>query len=137
MSTELRFFLIIGVVLFLMIIISMLKRKKLNLKYTLVWLFAAIFMLLAAIMPDQVGNLAHFIGIETPSNFVFVLEGMFVLVILLSITAIVSHLNLKIYKLVQMQAILEKRVRELEQLEERQSEATNNSWKEVAAAQEV
>ena len=45
------------------------------------------------------------------------LEGIFVLVILLSLTTIVSYLNERIRNLVQTIAILEKRVRELEQKE--------------------
>ena len=53
-------------------------------------------------------------GIASPVNTVFVLEGLFVLFILLSLTSIVSGLNRKIYRLTQYEALLEGRVRELE-----------------------
>lgn len=115
MSIELRVFLLVGIAIYLGIIISLLKKRKLNLKYTLIWLFAAVVMLVATLFPQIVGEVANFVGVETPSNFVFVLEGLFVLMILLSLTTIVSHNNDRIYRLVQTQAILEKRVRELEE----------------------
>jgi hypothetical protein len=115
MDITLRIFLIIGILIFLVIILQLLKKKKLNLKYTLVWLLSAFVMLVAAIFPGIVNAVARLIGIISPVNFVFVLEGMFVLLILLSLTAIVSHINNRIYKLIQSLAILEKRVRELEE----------------------
>lgn len=114
MNTRLEIALLIGVFTFLIVIVSLLKRKKLNLKYTLVWLFCVACMFFATLFPTAVGNLAQFIGIETPINFVLVLEGLFVLLIILSLTVIVSHQNERIYRLVQTQAILEKKVRDLE-----------------------
>ncbi|HHV10262.1 MAG TPA: DUF2304 domain-containing protein [Clostridiales bacterium] len=114
MSIRLEFSLLIGIFFFLAIIISLLKKKKLNLKYTLVWLLAVVGMLFAALCPSLIGKIANFIGIVTPINFVFMLEGVFVLFIILSLTVIVSHQNERIYRLVQTLAILEKRVRELE-----------------------
>ena len=53
-------------------------------------------------------------GIAAPVNTVFLFAGMFSLIIILSLTMIVSHLNNRIYRIVQTQAILEKRVRDLE-----------------------
>ena len=40
---------------------------------------------------------------------------LFLFLIVLTLTAIVSHMNNRVYRLTQMQAILEKRVRELEE----------------------
>lgn len=71
-------------------------------------------MLVVTIFPGIVNWATGLVGIVAPTNFVFFLEGAFVLVILLSLTSIVSNLNSKIYRLTQSQALLEKRIRDLE-----------------------
>lgn len=114
MNSTLRIFLIIIILIYLIVIIDLLKRKKLNLKYSLIWLFSSLFLLLLVIFPDIVYNFSNFIGIATPVNVVFVVEAIFVLMILLSLTTIVSYLNEQNRKLTQHIALLEKRVRDLE-----------------------
>lgn len=114
MNTTLRFFLIIVIVIYLIIIINFLKRKKLDLKYSLIWLFSSLVLLLLIIFPGIVYVFSDFIGIATPINVVFVVEAIFVLIILLSLTTIVSKLNEQNRKLTQYVALLEKRIRDLE-----------------------
>lgn len=118
MNNTLRMFLIISVCIYLIIIIQFLKRKKLNLKYTLLWLFSAFVMLMVTIFPQIINFLAKIVGIVSPVNLVFVVEGMFVLIILLSLTVIVSHLTNRVYRLTQTVAILEERIRDKEVKEE-------------------
>ena len=120
MNTSLQVFLVIAIFIYLAIIINMLRKKNLNLRYTLVWLISALVMLIIAVFPEIINQLARFIGVIDPVNVVFVIEAMFVLLILLSLTAIVSHLNAKSRRLIQAVALLEKRVRELEKQEKPQ-----------------
>lgn len=114
MSIRLRITLIVGIVLFALYIINLLMKKRLHLKYTLLWLVMILGMLFATFFPDLIAFISNTLGIITPVNFIFVLAGMFSLVIIVSITAIVSHMNNRIFRLVQNQALLEKRIRELE-----------------------
>lgn len=114
MGINLRVFLIICVLIYLAVIVQLLRKKKLNLRYTLIWIFAAAALLFMAIFPNVIVSITHLLGINLPSNFIFIVEGIFVLVILLSLTSIVSHLSNRILKLIQTQALLEKRVRDLE-----------------------
>lgn len=120
MNTSLRIFLILAIFIYLAIIINMLRKKNLNLKYTLIWLVSALLMLIIAVFPEIIYELASLVGVIDPVNVVFVIEAMFVLLILLSLTAIVSHLNAKSRRLIQAVALLEKRVRELEKQEKPQ-----------------
>lgn len=114
MSIVLQIFLIISVLIFLSVIIYYLAKKRLNLKYSLVWLGAGVGLLVLAVFPQLVTAVGELIGIATPVNTVFLFAGMFMLLIIFTLTIIVSHMNNQIYRLVQTQAILEKRVRELE-----------------------
>ncbi len=114
MSIVLQIFLIVSVLIFLAVIIYYLAKKRLNLKYSLVWLGAGVGLLVLAVFPQIVTAVGELIGIATPVNTVFLFAGMFMLLIIFTLTIIVSHMNNQIYRLVQTQAILEKRVRELE-----------------------
>lgn len=114
MNLILQIFLIVCVLLFLIIIIYYLAKKKLNLKYSLTWLAAGLGLLILAIFPQLVEVIGSWVGIAAPVNTVFLFAGMFMLLIIFTLTMIVSHMNSRIYRLTQMQALLEKRVRELE-----------------------
>lgn len=114
MNINLRIFLIVCIVIYLGIIIHFLRKKELNLRYSLIWLISAFVMLIVSIFPGIIIKFSLIVGIIDTVNIVFVLEGMFVLLILLSLTAIVSHLNERSRQLIQAVALLEKRVRDLE-----------------------
>lgn len=114
MNPVLYISLIITVIIFNAIIIHYLAKNKLNLKYSLVWLAAGVGMLILAVFPDIVTVIGTLIGIATPVNTVFLFAGMFMIMIIFTLTIIVSHMNKRIYRMVQEQALLEKRVRELE-----------------------
>lgn len=113
MPIVLQVFLIACVLIFLALIIYYLAKKKLNLKFSLVWLGAGIGMLIVAIFPGIIVKICGLIGIETASNAVFLFAGLFMLLIIFTLTIIVSKMNNQIYSLTQRQAILEKRVREM------------------------
>lgn len=122
MNLILQIFLIVCVLFFLGIIIYYLAKKKLNLKYSLTWLAAGLGLLVLAIFPQLVEVIGSWVGIAAPVNTVFLFAGMFMLLIIFTLTMIVSHMNSRIYRLTQMQALLEKRVRELEKNEGVQNE---------------
>lgn len=117
MNISLRIFLIISILIYSGIILHFLKKKDLNLRYSLLWIFSAMVMLIVSIFPEIIIRFTSLVGIVDTVNSVFILEGMFVLLILLSLTAIVSHLNERNRQLIQAVALLEKRVRDLEEKE--------------------
>lgn len=64
--------------------------------------------------PGILVTVTKFLGIESNMNGLFIFAIGFIIVILMSITAIVSKQSQRIKVLVQSQAIMEKRIRELE-----------------------
>lgn len=115
MNIQLQLFLIIVIVIFLCAMVILLKNRKLSLRYTLLWLMSGFVLLIVAIFPGIISWLTKLIGIVSPVNAVFVLEAIFVLMIMLSLTVIVSQINRKLKRLIQDNAVLEERVRELEE----------------------
>ena len=123
MDIRLQCILILCTLLFAVLVIRHLIKKKLHLKYCLMWIFAIVLALFASVFPQAIDWCAGLIGIKTPSNFVFFMFGLVMLVLVFALTEIVSHMNARIFKLVQNQAILEERIRKLEQ--EQKKEESN------------
>ena len=72
-------------------------------------------MLILSVFPRLISVFSNAVGIYDPVNALFAAIMFFVIIILMSLTAIVSKLNDKNKRLIQVIAILEKRVRELEE----------------------
>jgi len=112
--TNLKITLIIAVCCYFILILIFLKRKALELKYTLLWLLAGGIMGLAVLFPKLLFRVTKFLGITGAMNGLYVLCIGFILIILMALTSIVSKQTMKIRTLIQENAMLEKRVRELE-----------------------
>lgn len=112
---KLRISLICGLIVYFVLILLLLKKREISLKYTLLWLAAGMFMGILVIWPEILHMIISKIGIESNMNGLFILAIAFVMVILMSITSIVSKQSDKIRSLTQIIAMMEKRIRELEE----------------------
>lgn len=115
-ATRLRVLLLIAVCIYFIMVFCLLRRKTLNLKYTLLWLASGSVMLILALFPQLLQSFASLVGIYDPMNALFSLIIFCILIILMSLTAIVSKLNRKTKTLIQALALLEKRVRDSEDI---------------------
>lgn len=111
---NLRITLCIAVVCYFIIIVHYLKNKMLELKYSLIWLVAGVVMGIFIFFPQLLKEFIHILGIESLMNGLFILCISFIIVLLMMLTSIVSRTTVKMRSLIQTVAILEKRVRELE-----------------------
>ena len=114
MPSTLRITLYIGIAIYFILILGMLKKGTLSLKYTLAWLFSGVVIFLLVAFPGIIYLFSSLLGIRNGMNGLFVAIIGFMLIILLTITSIVSGQRNKIKILTQEIAFLEKRVRELE-----------------------
>lgn len=118
--SNLRVVLIILVISYFIVILYFLKQKALNLKYTLLWLVAGFVMGILVVVPELLTMIIRIFGIQDNMNGLFIFSIGFIILILLSLTSIASRQNRKLRTLTQELAILDKRVRELEQGGEKQ-----------------
>lgn len=114
MPAALRLSLLIGAIIYLAIIFVLLKKGKLNVQYSIIWLASAFVLILFAAVPYTVAVIGDIFQFEMPANLIFTLLFVFVLLLLLSLSTIVTGFQTKITRLAQTQALLEGRVRELE-----------------------
>lgn len=104
----------IAVICYFIIILYYLKRKMLELKYTLIWLIAGLIMGIMIYFPELLVRFVRILGIESNMNGLYILCIAFIMMILMTLTSIVSRQQLKIRTLIQELSMMEKRIRELE-----------------------
>ena len=114
MELNFRIALIVGVLLYLGVIFYLLKKQRLGVQYAIIWLLSAAVLLLFTLFPYVVLVLGDIFKVLNPVNFVFLVILAFVMLILLSLSAVVSGFAVKIKALTQNAALLERRIRELE-----------------------
>ena len=114
MTAHFQFFMILGAAILLLIIFALLKKGQMSVKYSLLWLALAVVLVIFAVFPYVVYVLRDLLDVQMPVNLVFMLMFCFVLLVLLSLSIGVSQLADKCKRLTQENAILEKRVRDLE-----------------------
>ena len=112
---SLRLILLLGSAGLFTFILYLIKKGKLEVKYSIIWMFFSAAMLLFAIFPYLVLILGDIAGVIDPVNFIFLTQIIFILLILLSVSAVISGFSQKIKKLAQKNAFLERRIRELEE----------------------
>lgn len=118
MNIALRISLIIALVFYFSCIYIMLKKGKLNLKYSLLWIFAGIIMFVFALFPSLLEQFAEIMGIMNYLNGLFAVLIFGLMILLMYITTVVSELSLKNRALVQEYSLLEERLRKLENRKE-------------------
>lgn len=110
----LRITLSIAVVCYFILILYYLKKRMLELKYTLLWLAAGAVMGIMIFFPEVLVRFVRMLGIESNMNGLYVLCIAFIIAILMTLTSIVSRQALKIRTLIQEISMMEKRIRDLE-----------------------
>lgn len=115
MSDRLRILLIVIVAIGVVVGVRMIHRKKLNLGYSLLWLAMAALLMIAVLFPSVVYALTALVGVDIPLNMILTAFALFSLVMMFYLTCIVSRENERNRALTQQLALLEKRLRELEE----------------------
>lgn len=103
----LQFFIIAACLLLLIAVALKVRRGKLLLRYSLLWMGLAVAAIIGALFPGVVYSLSDFCGFETPSNFILFVGVAFLAVTCLSLSAVVSKQAIRIKTLIQEIALIE------------------------------
>lgn len=122
MSQTLFIVMIFAEILYFALIILFINKKTLSLKYTFMWLFGGAVMVIFTLFPNLFITLIKMSGVTSVMNGLFAMCIFFVMIILMSLTSIASKQADTIRKLVQDNALLEKRIRDLENNKENDKE---------------
>lgn len=112
MSIRLQIMVGVMLVVSLLIIGNMVRRKKLELKYALVWFLVGIVVLVFDIFPQLLNWITRLMGIGLAVNMLFFMGFVFSLMIIFGLTVTVSRLSERVKRLSQEIALLEERMPE-------------------------
>ncbi len=96
------------------VVFEMVRQRRLRERYAILWLTAALVLLVLAAWTRLLSTIASVIGIATPSNAFFVIAFAFLLLLLLHFSEMVSRLTDETRVLAQRLALLEQRTRSAE-----------------------
>lgn len=114
-TTKLQIILIIVLVSYFIVLFHFLTTKQLLLKYSLTWILMGLILTAFTISPKLLKNLANLFGIYLDINFLFLLILGLSICIIMSLTVIVSRMSSRNKELIQATALLEKRLRIMEE----------------------
>ncbi len=89
-------------------IVHFLRRKRIDFRYALAWLFVDIIIIVMAIFPQAMVGLSDILGVASPVNMVLFVGLCLALVVIFSLSMSVSRLADKVRKLSQEIAIIRK-----------------------------
>lgn len=98
----------------LLVVFELVRQRRLMEKYSLLWLFAALVLLLLSIFTGILGWFSQLIGITTPSNALFGVAIGFATLMLLHFSVTISRVTDQNKVLAQKLAATEQRLRRLE-----------------------
>ncbi len=104
---------IAAAVFVLIVVVSLLRRRKLRERHAVWWLGAGVLALIAGAFPQSLTRVADFVGIDLPVNLVFFVSITILFLVSLQHAAELTRLEAKTRDLAETVALLELRVREL------------------------
>jgi len=104
----------LGSLVLLLIIIELIRRKYLRERYALIWIVSGIFFLLTSFRVEILYRISNWMGFYLPSNALFFLGVLSLVLIALSLSVVTSRLSEKNKILTQEVVLLKKRVVDLE-----------------------
>ena len=113
MSLRLQVVIALAAVVAILYIGNLVRIRRLELKYALIWFFVGILLLIFDLFPGLLQVMTQALGITLPINMLTFLGLLFVLMILFSQTIVISNLTRKCQRLTQEVGLLYKKVDDL------------------------
>lgn len=108
MNIRIQIIIAIVIVIALGIIINMIRKKGLELRYALAWLIVGAGILILDCFPILINTIAQVMGIASPINMLFFVGFCFSLTIIFTLTVAVSRMSVRIKELSQELALYRK-----------------------------
>jgi len=121
-SIELQTILMIGSVLSGIIIVNLIRKYQLELKYTMLWLILILVTIIVSIFPQVFVFISKIMGIQVPSNAVFLFVSFGCFALIFSLTLTVSKLTVKTKELTQEIGLLKLRLHQFEEANYREAQ---------------
>ena len=114
MQISLNVVLIMITLIYLFLILKAIRKKKLQMSFSIFWLITGVLLIIALLIPNLVETISVVLGFEVPANMVFCITIFVSFYLIFNLTISLSKENRKNTLLIQELSMLKKRVEELE-----------------------
>ena len=97
----------------LVVVIELIRRGRLKEKYSLLWLFAGGILLIFSLSRNLLEYVSRLLGVYYPPSFLFLLAFLFLLLITLHFSVVLSGLSEQNKQLAQELALLRQEMHEM------------------------
>jgi hypothetical protein len=101
MGSLMRIIILVAGIAFFILVMSLLAKRKINEKNTLVWLMGSIGIILISAFPELLDWLAALLGVSYPPSLLFLVSALVLLIMVLYQSMQISVLNEKVKQLSQ------------------------------------
>jgi hypothetical protein len=106
---------IAGSATLLFLVFELIRRGRLKERYALLWLFSGLVLLVLSLSRSLLESLSRLVGIYYPPSLLFLIAFIFLLLITLHFSAVISGLSEKNKRLAQEIALLRQSLEEMRQ----------------------
>ena len=110
--TRVSIFAAIGAIAVLGIVFELIRQRRLQERYALLWFATGLIILVLALWQGALTRLSELVGIAYPPSALFVLASLFILIVLLHYSTVISRLSEQNVMLAQRVALLENELEE-------------------------
>jgi len=114
MHTRVWLISLVGSLGLLLLIVELVRRRRLKEKYSLLWLFTALVLLVLTLSPGLLDRLSITMGIYYSPSAFFLMAFFFLMLITLQFSVVISRLSERNKALAQEVALLKMRLDELD-----------------------
>lgn len=108
-----RVFVVLVGLAILVFMLNLVRKKHIREQYSLLWIVAAVVLVLSAVFSPVVDRLAHLVGIYYPPAFLFLIAILMILVLQFHFSTVISTLREQNKALIQDVGILTSELRSL------------------------
>ena len=120
LNSSLRFGLLLASIIVFSFILFTVIKKKLNIKYSIVWILWALLTIFMALFPESFYLVADILGIELPVNAVFLIMATMLYGLVFYVYIMISKHNDEITKLTYEVAVLKRQLDKMENKKNKQ-----------------
>ena len=85
----------------MLVILFLLRKGRITVKYSLVWFFSGIVLLILSLFPKLMSSITNLFGFEMSSNFILASLIVLLMIVNVTLTVIISGQTSKIRLLIQ------------------------------------
>ena len=108
------YFAIIFSIVFIFFILNLVRKNKLDEKYSILWMIFSIIILLVSIFPGIIERISNFVGVFYPPTLMLLLAIIIIGAYIVHITMVITKQNKMIIKLTQELAIFKEKLEDKE-----------------------